>query len=157
LETRYETQVVSASSENLMSLTNRGGLIKGLILVSRAAGVRTAITAASNLGVLLDNQPINEGVPIEEHYDVHRRMSGYFGADATTSYAPLASGVNSGLDRGVVPINFSALSSAKRDTWLNTRNGSLFQVKVTPGAAATTMEVVTQLAQVKDAAAFYDK
>ena len=155
LETRYETQTVSASSENLVSLTNRGGLVKGVLLVSRAAGVRTAITAASNLGVLLDNQPINEGVPIEEHYDVHRRMYGYFGADLTTSYAPLSAGVNSGLDRGVVPINFSGLSSAKRDTWLNTRNGSLFQVKVTPGASATTLEVVTQLAQVHNPAAFY--
>lgn len=154
VETRYETQTVSASAENLVTLTNRGGLIKGILLVSRAAGTRTAITAASNLGVLLDNQPINEGIPIEEHYDQVRRAQGYFGADLTTSYAPLTAGVVSGLDRGVVPIQFFAWQSG-RDSWLNTRVGSLLQVKVTPGASATTLEVVTQLAQVKDAAAFY--
>lgn len=155
LETRYETQTVSASSENLVNLTNRGGLVKGVLLVSRAAGVRTAITAASNLGILLDNQPINEGVPIESHYDQQRRMLGYHGADLTTSYAPLSAGVVSGADRGVVPINFDGLSGG-RDSWLNTRAGSLFQIKVTPGASATTLEVITQLAQVKDAAAFYN-
>jgi hypothetical protein len=61
----------------------------------------------------------------------------------------------SGLDRGVVPINFDGLSGG-RDSWLNTRAGSLFQMKVTPGASATTLEIITQLAQVKDAAAFYN-
>lgn len=155
METRYETQTVSASSENLVTLTNRGGLIKGLLLVSRAAGTRTAITAASNLGILLDNQPINEGIPIEEHYDQYRRIYGYVGADLTTSYAPLTAGTIAGLDRGVVPINFGALSLG-RNSWLNTRAGSLFQVKVTPGASATTLEIITQLAQVKDANAFYN-
>lgn len=155
LETRYETQALSASAENLVNLTNRGGLVKGLILVSRAAGVRTAITALSNLGILLDNQPINEGIPIESHYDQYRRIHGYIGADLTTSYAPLSAGVLPGLDRGVVPINFGALSLG-RNSWLNTRAGSLFQIKVTPGAAATTLEVITQLAQVKDANAFYN-
>jgi hypothetical protein len=154
VETRYETQTVSASAENLVTLTNRGGLIKGMLLISRAAGVRTAITAASNLGLLLDNQPINEGVPIEEHYDQIRRGMGYYGADLTTSYAPLSAGVMSGLDRGVVPVNFDMLS-AGRDSWLNTRAGSLLQVKLTPGASATTLEVVTQLAQVKNPSAFF--
>lgn len=154
VETRYETQTVSAAAENLVTATNRGGLIKGMILVSRAAGTRTAITAASNLGVLLDNQPINEGIPIEEHYDQVRRAQGYFGADLTTSYAPLTAGVMSGLDRGVVPINFASWQQG-RDGWLNTRVGSLLQAKVTPGASATTLEIITQLAQVKDAAAFY--
>jgi hypothetical protein len=154
VETRYETQTVSASSENLVNLSNRGGLIKGLILVSRAAGVRTAVTAASNLGVLLDNQPINEGIPIESHYDQIRREQGFLGADLTTSYAPLTSGVLPGLDRGVVPINFEALSGG-RSSWLNTRAGALFQIKVTPGASATTLEVITLLAQVKDMPAFY--
>jgi hypothetical protein len=154
VETRYETQTVSPSSENLVNLTNRGGLIKGVLLVSRAAGVRTAITAASNLGIVLDNQPINEGVPIEEHYDQVRRAYGYFGADVTTSYAPLTAGVVSGLDRGVVPICFDTLS-AGRDSWLNTRAGSLFQIKITPGASASTLEVITQLAQVKNPGAFY--
>lgn len=154
VETRYETQTVSASAENLVTLTNRGGLIKGLLLVSRAAGVRTAITAASNVGILLDNQPINEGIPVEEHYDQVRRAYGYFGADMTTSYAPLSAGVLSGLDRGVIPISFDSLS-AGRDSWLNTRAGSLLQVKMTPGASATTLEIVTQLAQVKNPAAFF--
>jgi hypothetical protein len=154
VETRYETQAVSASAENLVTLTNRGGLVKGMLLISRAAGVRTAITAGSNLGVLLDNQPINEGIPIEEHYDQCRRAYGYFGADATTSYAPLSPGVMSGLDRGVVPITFDPLS-AGRDSWLNTRAGSLLQVKMTPGASATTLEIVTQLAQVKNPGAFF--
>jgi hypothetical protein len=154
VETRYETQTVSASAENLVNLTNRGGLIKGMILISRAAGVRTAITAGSNLGILLDNQPINEGVPIEEHYDQTRRAYGYYGADATTSYAPLSAGVMAGLDRGVVPILFDPLS-AGRASWLNTRAGSLLQVKVTPGASATTLEIVTQLAQVKNPSAFF--
>lgn len=154
VETRYETQTVSASAENLVTLTNRGGLIKGMLLISRAAGVRTAITAASNVGTLLDNQPINEGIPVEEHYDQLRRAYGYLGADATTSYAPLTAGVLPGLHRGVVPIVFDPLS-AGRDSWLNTRAGSLLQVKVTPGASATTLEIVTQLAQVKNPAAFF--
>lgn len=155
LETRYETQTVSASSENLVNLTNRGGFVKGLLLVSRAAGVRTAVTAGSNLGILLDNQPINEGIPFEEHMDQYTRKFGYFGAEITTSYAPLSAGTNAGSERGVVPINFDCLSDG-RDSWLNTRAGSLFQVKITPGAAATTLEVVTQLMQVKHPDAFFN-
>jgi hypothetical protein len=154
-ETRYETQTVSASAENLVTLTNRGGLVRGLILISRAAGVRTALTADANLGLLLDNQPINEGIPIEEHYDQSRRMYGYVGADLTTSYAPLSAGIASGLDRGVVPVNFAGLSLG-RNSWLTTRAGSLFQAKITPGASATTLEVVTVMCQAKDAAAFYN-
>lgn len=156
LETRFETQTVSASSENLVTLTNRGGLIKDVILISRAAGVRTAITALSNLGVLLDNQPINEGVPIEEHYDFTRRQFGYDGTDvaAAGNFAALAAGTLAGADIGVVPMSFDALSGG-RSSWLNTRAGSLFQFKVTPGAAATTLEIITRLAQVKDHASFY--
>jgi len=155
VETRYETQTLSASAENLVTLTNRGGLVRGVLLISRAAGVRTAITALSNFGILLDNQPINEGIKIESHLNQLRRMTGHFGADLTTSYAPLTAGVMSGLDRGVVPVLFSNLSGG-RSSWLNTRAGSLLQMKVTPGASATTLEVVTQLAQVKDAGAFYN-
>lgn len=154
LETRYETQTVSASAENLVTLNNRGGLIKGVLLISRAAGVRTAITPASNVGIMLDNQAIDEGIPVEEHNHVIRQRFGYTGADATTSYAPLTAGTVAGMDRGVIPINFD-VQSGNRDSWLNTRNGALFQVKLTPGAAATTLEVVTQLAQVKDPGAFY--
>lgn len=156
LETRYETQPVSASSENLVTLTNRGGLVKCLIIVSRAAGVRTAVTALSNLGILLDNQPINEGIPIEEHYDYHRRQYGYLGTDVigASTYAALAAGTQPGLDVGVVPVNFDGLCGG-RQGWLNTRAGSLLQVKITPGASATQLEIITQLAQVKDHAAFY--
>ena len=156
LETRFETQVVSAASENLVSLTNRGGLLKGSLLVSRAAGVRTAITAASNFGVILDNVPIFEGIPIEEWHALVRRATGYLGADLTTSYAALTAGVLPGLDRGVIPLPWDIFQS-NRDSWLNTRVGSLYQVRLTPGAAATTLEVVTQLAQVRDAGAFYDR
>jgi len=155
LETRYETQTLSPSAENLVQLNNRGGLIKSILLISRAAGVRTAVTATTPIGVSLDNQPIYEGVPLESHYDTVRRAHGYHGADATTSYAPLTPGVSSGLDRGVIPILFDAMSGG-RDSWLNTRGGSLLQVKLTPGASASTLEVVTQLAQVKEGAAFYD-
>lgn len=154
-EIRYETQTVSPSSENLTHLTNRGGLVKGVILVSRAAGVRTAYTAGSNVGILLDNQPINEGITLESHYDQVRRQFGYYGADLTTSYAPLTAGIMPGLDRGVIPLPFFAQSGG-RDSWLNTRAGSTFDVKHTPGASASTLEVVTQLMQVKDAASFYN-
>lgn len=154
-ETRYETQTVSAGSENLITATNRGGLVRGVLLVSRASGTRTAVTAASNLGILLDNQPINEGIPIESHYHQIRQEYGYFGATATTSYAPLTAGVMAGVDTGVVPINFGGLSLG-RNSWLNTRAGSLFQFKMTPGASATTLEIITVMAQVKDASAFYN-
>lgn len=154
VETRYETQTVSASAENTINVTNRGGLVKGIIAISRAAGVRTAITAGSNAGLLLDNNAIDEGMPIEERYDMLRRTYGYIGTDLTTSYAPLTAGTLPGLDRGVVVWPYGAMSGG-RDSWLTTRTGSLLQLKLTPGASATTLELVTQLAQVKDAAAFY--
>lgn len=154
VETRFETQTVSASAENTVTITNRGGLIKGMILVSRAAGVRTALTAGSNVGLILDNNPIDEGIPLEEHYDFIRRTYGYIGTDLTTAYTPLTAGVLPGLDRGVLPYNFGSLSGG-RDSWMNTRVGSLWQCKLTPGASATTLEIITQLAQVKNAAAFY--
>lgn len=83
-----------------------------------------------------------------------RRMYGYIGTDLTTSYAPLTAGTLPGLDRGVQVWNFGGLSGG-RDSWLATRVGSLLQAKITPGAGATTLEVITQLAQVKDAGAFY--
>lgn len=154
LETRYETQTVSASAENTVNVTNRGGLIKGLIVVSRASGVRTAYTAGSNVGVILDNNPITEGVTLEEHNDEIRRMHGYVGTDLTTAYTPLTAGVLPGLDRGVLVHNFGALSGG-RDSWLVTRVGSLFQLKITPGASATQLEIITLLMQAKDGAAFY--
>jgi len=156
VETRYETQTVSASSENLVNFTSKGGLVKGMVLVSRAAGVRTAITAGSNFGLLLDNTPITEGIKIEHHYALVRRLTGYCGTDITTSYAALSAGTLPGIDVGVVPVPFYNLSGY-RDSWLNTRVGSLFQTKITPGASATTLEVITQLAQVKDAAAFFGR
>lgn len=154
LETRFETQPVSASAENTVAVTNRGGLIKGVIAVSRAAGVRTAITAGSNVGLVLDNNAIDEGITLESHYDLCRRAYGYYGADITTSYAPVTAGVQVGLDRGVIVWPFFALSGG-RDSWLSTRVGSLFQLKITPGASATQLELITQLMQVKDPASFY--
>jgi hypothetical protein len=154
VETRFETQTVSASAENVVNVTNRGGLVKGIIAVSRAAGVRTAFTAGANVGLLLDNNPIDEGITLEAHYDFLRRTYGYLGTDLTTSYAPLSAGTLPGLDRGVQAWNFGSLSGG-RDSWLATRVGSLLQLKVTPGASATTLELITQLAQVKDAGAFY--
>lgn len=154
LESRYETQPVSASAENLVSVTNRGGLMKGIIAVSRAAGVRTALTATTNIGIVLDNNPIDEGISLESHYDLTRRAYGFFGADLTTSYAPATAGVQVGLDRGVVVWPFFALSGG-RDSWLSTRVGSLLQLRMTPGASATQLELVVQLMQVKDPGAFY--
>lgn len=154
VETRYETQTVSASAENTVNITNRGGLIKGVIAVSRNAGVRTAYTAGSNVGLLLDNNAIDEGIPLEEQYDAMRRTHGYIGTDLTTAYTPVSAGVLPGLDRGVMVWGFGTLSGG-RDSWLVTRIGSLLQVKLTPGASATTLEIITLLAQVKDAAAFY--
>lgn len=156
VETRYETQTVTASAENTINVSNKGGLIKGIIAVSRAAGARTAITAATNVGLILDNNPIDEGITLEEQYDSLRRTYGYIGADLTTSYAPLTNaGTLPGLDRGVMVWQLGDLSGG-RDSWLSTRVGSLLQLKLTPGASATSIELITQLAQVKDAAAFYE-
>jgi hypothetical protein len=45
--------------------------------------------------------------------------------------------------------------SGGRDSWLSTRVGSLLQLKLTPGASATQIELITRLAQVRDPAAFY--
>lgn len=154
VETRYETQVANASAENTVNVTNRGGLIRGIIAVSRAAGVRTAYTAAANVGLILDNNPVDEGITLESHYDLVRRTYGYIGTDLTTSYAPLTAGTLPGLDRGVQVWNFGSLSGG-RDSWLSTRVGSQLQLKVTPGASATQLELITLLAQVKDPASFY--
>lgn len=154
VETRYETQVATASAENTIAVSNRGGLVQGIIAVSRAAGVRTAFTAAANVGLILDNNAIDEGIRLEAQYDLLRRAYGFFGADLAVSYAPLASGVQAGLDRGVQVWNFGSLSGG-RDSWLSTRVGSLLQLKVTPGAAATQVELITRLAQVRDPQAFY--
>jgi hypothetical protein len=155
VETRFETGTATPSAENLLTFTNRGGQIKGLILISRAAGVRTAITAASPVGLLLDNNAIDEGVLLEEIYDYLRRVYCYLGTDLTTSYAPLTAGVLPGLDRGVIVWPEFALSGG-RDSWMTTRVGSLWQAKVTPGASASSYEAITQIAQVRDSAAFYD-
>lgn len=154
IETRYETQTVTASAENTIQLTNRGGMIKGLIAVSRAAGVRTAFTAATNVGLIVDNNPVDEGITLESQYDMIRRAYGYIGTDLTTSYAPLTAGTLPGLDRGVMVWPFGALSGG-RDSWLVTRVGSLVQLKLTPGASATQLEIITQIGQIKDAGSFY--
>ena len=154
VETRYENQSATAGSENTFPVSNKGGLIQGIIAVSRAAGARTAFTPNTNVGLVYDNNAVDEGIKLEAHYDMLRRTYGYMGADLTTSYAPLSPGVLPGVDRGVMVWNFSALQ-AHRDTWLSTRVGTLLQLKLTPGAGATQIEFVTRLAQVKDAAAFY--
>jgi hypothetical protein len=154
LETRYENQTATASAENTISVNNRGGLVKGCILISRAAGVRTAFTAGTNVGRVYDNNAIDEGIKLEAIQDELRRSYGYFGTDLTTSYAPLSAGINPGLDAGVLPIVPSNLSLS-RDSWLSTRVGTLLQIKATPGASATQMEIITQLMQVKNADAFY--
>jgi hypothetical protein len=155
LETRYENQTAVASSENVINVNNRGGLVRGIIAVSRAAGVRTAFTPlSSNVGVVYDNNAIDEGIKIETQQDWLRRSYGYIGADVSTSYAPLGAGVISGLDIGVMVFPFF-INSELRDTWLSTRVGTLLQLKLTPGAGATQMELLTQLMQVKDAGAFY--
>lgn len=154
LETRIETQPVSAATENIINVNNRGGLIRSIILVSRAATVRTAPTAAANIGLLLDNNPIDEGVLIEEQFDRMRREFGYIGTDLTTAYTPLSAGVMPGIDRGVVCWNFDA-ESGGRDSWLNTRVGSLLQLKFTPGASATSVDIYTRLMQVKNPDVFF--
>jgi hypothetical protein len=156
VETRYETQTVNASSENTVNVSNKGGLIKGLLVVSRNAGTRTAFTANTNVGMILDNNPIDEGILLEEQQDVMRRTFGYIGANFGTSYAPLATGILPGIDTGVLAF-LPGDYSGGRDSWLSTRVGSLFQLKVTPGAGATQLEIITQLAQVKDAGAFYQE
>jgi len=156
IETRYENQNATASAENTVAVTNRGGLIKGIIAISRAAGTRTAFTAGSNVGVVYDNNAVDEGVLLSEHQDQLRRWYGYVGADLSTSYAPLSAGIMPGLDNGVLVWPFFTYAGG-RDSWLSTRVGTLLQLKVTPGASATQLELVTQLAQVKDAAAFYER
>ena len=156
IETRYETQTVNASSENLIVVNARGGLIKDIIGVSRAAGVRTAFTAGSNVGNVLDNLPIDESVPFEQFMYEVGTATGHIGAELTTSYAPLTAGVAAGTDRGVVPWLYYK-QAGYRDGWLNTRVGSLLQLKVTPGASATQLELLVQLGQIKDVASFYDR
>ena len=156
LETRLETQTVNALAENVINVNNRGGLIRGMLLVSRAAGVRTAFAPATNAGLVYDNNAIVEGLTIETHQDRVARAYGYVGAELATSYAPLSAGVLPGLDRGVHVMNFGA-DSGGRDSWLTTRVGTLLQVKLTPGASATSMELITLLMQAKDGAAFYGR
>jgi hypothetical protein len=129
-------------------------MIEGIIAVSRAAGTRTAYTAGANVGLILDNNPVDEGITLEEHNAVLRRTYGYVGADLTTTYAPLTAGILPGLDRGVQVWPFFTLSGG-RDSWLSTRVGSQLQLKITPGASATSLELITQLAQVKSAEAFF--
>jgi hypothetical protein len=155
LETRYETQTVTASAENTVPVNNRGGLVKGIIAISRAAGARVAFTAATNVGVVYDNNAIDEGIKLENVQDEMRRTHGYLGAAITTSYAPITAGQLSGIEAGVLVFNF-ATKSGSRDSWLSTRVGTLLQLKATPGTAATQLELVTQLAQVRDAEAFYE-
>lgn len=158
LQTLVETTTVSAATENTVQITSRGGLTKGMILVSRAANVRTALPMDKVLGLVYDNNEIDAGIPLASHLDLVRRETGYYGA-APANYVQVANTPPStppGIDNGVVPIIFG-LRGGERDTWLSTRVGTLLQVKVTPGAGATQLETVSQLMQVRDLAAFYDK
>jgi hypothetical protein len=151
-----EGKTVSASVENKLQLSNRGGLMQGAILISRASGTRTALTASSNVGALYDNNPMLVGVPVEAHMDEVRRQLGYTGADLTTSYAPLTAGVDPGLDAGVLPVLWGAEpGDGDRSTWLNTRVGTQLEIEMTPGASATQLSIVSAIAQVRDPAAFY--
>lgn len=156
LETRYESQTVTALAENTVAVTNRGGLVKGIVAVSRAAGARVAFPTGNNVGLVFDNNAIDEGILMSTQQDQLRRTYGFMGADVATSYAPLTAGTSSGLDNGVVVWNFASLAGG-RDSWLSTRVGTLLQLKLTPGTAATQLELVTQLAQVKDPASFYER
>lgn len=153
VETRYENQTVSGDAENTVAVTNRGGLIRGIVVVSRANGVRTDFKAGSNVGLLYDNNAIDEGVTLESVNDSVRRATGYVGQPNGLTMAPYGNNFP-GLDRGVLVYDFEHQGGG-RDTWLSTRVGTLLQLKATPGANATQLEIITQIAQVKDAAAFY--
>lgn len=155
VETRVETKTVNAASENLVEITSKGGLLKGLIFVSRAAGVRTALPTGNNFGIRFDNDAIDEGITVGEHLDQVIRATGFIGAELGTSYAPLTAGTLPGLDRGVMPVNFGWRTSG-RDGWLYTRPGSFVQALITPGASATALEVVALIANAANSAAFYD-
>ena len=159
LQTRYETQTVTAAAENTIPVNNRGGMVKGILLVSRAAGQRVAFNPTANLGIVYDNAAINEGVRFDNHNDIVRRLYGFNGPDrsaAANAFQSGTVGTTRGIDTGVAAIPFGLLSGG-RDSWLSTRVGTLLQVKATPGAAATQLELVTALMQVRDAQAFYGR
>lgn len=154
MQTRFENFPVIAGSENVIPLSSKGGLIKGVVLVSRNAGVRTDYAPGTKFGYVYDNNEYHAGGTIEAWRDRLRRAYGYTGADITTSHAPVTAGVRTGLDRGVVALPFFR-EGPRRHSWLPTRVGTLLQVKVTPGAGAAGMDVITQLGQVRDGGAFY--
>lgn len=153
VETRYENQTVSGNSENTVAATNRGGLIRAVLLVSRANGVRKDFKPKSNVGLVYDNNAVDEGISIESHKDSIRRSTGYVGPEHKLDYSTALNGLP-GLDQGVLVYDFAS-QGGERDTWLSTRVGTLLQFKVTPDSDATQLEIITQIAQVKDAAAFY--
>lgn len=153
-EIRYETKTVNAAAQNVVETQARGGMVQGALLVSRAGTTRTAYTAGGEFGYVFDNQGVYEGISIESWMNRVRQAYGLSGAELTTSYAPLSAGVNPGTDRGVIPVNWG-MFNAYRDAYVSTRGGSLVQYKVTPGASATSLEIITSLIQTKDASAFY--
>jgi len=157
LQTRYETGTLSASTENVYNVQSKGGYIKGALIVSRNAGTRVAFTAGANVGTILDNQPIDDGVPLEEILADVKRFTGYTGSDAGvtgTPYTPLSAGTVAGADVGVIPVLYYS-RGPYNDGWLNTLVGSSLQHKLTPGASATGLEVITQLVQPHDFSAFF--
>lgn len=156
LLTAVQTKTVSASTENIVNMLNQGGLVRGIIAVSRASGARVAYTAGTNVGLVYDNVAIDEGIKLEAFNDNIRRSKGLIGTDRTTSYPALSAGTAAGLDAGVLVWDF-AMGSPSRDTWLNTKTGTQLQMKVTPGTSAVDMQLITVIAQVNpaNAAAFY--
>lgn len=155
LSLKYETQTVSAAAENIVTLASKGGILRGLLIVSRASGTRTAFTAATQFGVILDNTPIHDGVFVERWYDQMRRQTGYLGANVGTTIAPLTAGTVPGIDTGVLAVNFGRQNGG-RSSWLPTKSGSQIQLRITPGASATTLEVISLVGNVGDKAAFLD-
>lgn len=158
IENRYETATASAGSENIITTNSgKGGFLQGALIISRNAGVRTAITAASNFTVMLDNQPFQDNVPIEEWMANYRRYSGYCGNDIAQDYTSgtiFTPGTAAGAEVGVIPVIFS-MWNEWRDTWLSTRAGSLLQYKFTPGASATGVEILSRILMTDNADAFY--
>lgn len=156
VETRYENKVVSGGSENLTDITSKGGMMRGLLLISRNAGARSDWQAATNFGIVLDNYDLDAGVKIETRLDKTRRTYGFIGAQLTTSYAPLSPlGILPGLDRGVVAVNFGA-ESGGRDSWLPVRPGQVFQLRHTPAAGATQLEIVALIGTAASLSTFYN-
>jgi hypothetical protein len=154
VDNRYENHTATAAAANQVRIATRGGLSPWYIIVSRAAGVRTAIAPASNVNYELDNVPVQQSITLESHNHRVRQSYGYHGTDLALSYVPITAGTVTGLDRGVLVIPFYALAGG-RHPYYNTRTGSQSVVTYTTGAAVDQTEVLAPLMQITNAAAFY--